>query len=149
MGLPSMNRTQFGSYAFLTVSGISSAVSTTIGLLMAAFGYTKSAHSMADLLFWLLPSISLVAFGLALIARTTGKIVAWLLYAGSLTTVCWINWQQCLQGQCDTSSLMQVCLSTALRVPHLWVLFLAALSLQLIPRSARPSKTAPSLKSAG
>ena len=144
-----MNRTRFGFYALLTVSGISSTVSTTIGLLMAEFGYPKSAHSMADLLFWLLPSISLIAFGLALVARTTGKIVAWLLYAGSLTTVCWMNWQQCLQGKCDTSSLMQVCLSTAIRVPHLWVLFLAALSLQLIPRSACPSKIATSLKSTG
>lgn len=138
-----MNQRVFRSYGLLSLGGVASLISSVIGLLMHTFGYPKSAHSLADFLLWLLPSLSLVAFGLALAFRVAGRFAAWLLYIGSLATVCWINWQQCVQGKCDTNSLWHVCVSTAIAVPHLWVLFLAALALQLTPRGARQSDTEP------
>jgi hypothetical protein len=138
-----MNQRILGYYGFLSLAGATSLISSVIGLLMLKFGYPKSAHSMSDLLFWLLPSLSLVAFGLALGFRVAGRLAAWLLYAGSLATVCWVNWQQCAQGKCDTNSLWHVCLSTAIAVPHLWFLFVAALALQLAPGNADPSDAEP------
>jgi hypothetical protein len=136
-----MNKKSWGHYGLLALSGVSCLVSSSLGLLMATLGYPKSHHSMADLLFWLLPSLSLVAFGLVLAAPFLGRIVGWLLYAGSLLTVCWVNWQQCIRGECTTNSLLQVFFSTAVSVPHLWVLFIAALSLQLMPSSSKPRKS--------
>jgi len=125
-------------YGFLVLSGVASLITSVIGILMVTFGYPKSAHTAVALLFCVLPCLSLGVFGLALANRRLGNVVAWMLYAATLATVFYVNWQQCIGGKCNTSNPWIVFISTSVSVPHLWFLFVAALSLQLAHTRTRP-----------
>jgi hypothetical protein len=126
-------------YGLLILSGAASLIASVIGLLMMMFGYPKSAHTTVDLMFCLLPCMSVIVYGVALAFRRTGGVLCWLLYLATLATVWWVNWQQCVQGKCNTVNPWVILFSTALSVPHLWLLFVAALSLQIAPIDYHPS----------
>ena len=74
-------------YGLLVLSGLASLITSVIGLLMMTFGYPKSAHTFLDLLFCMLPCLSLVVFGVALVVPRLGRVTAWTLYLATVATV--------------------------------------------------------------
>jgi hypothetical protein len=118
----------------LIISGLSSAAMSAFGLMAGAWGGFWRGSSSGDaslgLLFWLLPTLSLVTFALYFLSRSSGLLCSWAILIGSAITIYCVNLKSCLAGQCTTTNPVKIALGVFL-LPHIWILSAASIALYL------------------
>src|ERR1700691_3150816 len=119
------------SVLLIVISGLFSAAMSAFGLMAGAWGgFWKGAgtgDAVLGLLFWLLPTLSLVAFGLYFLSRSFGLFCSWLIAIGSAITIYAVNPKSCLAGQCTTTNPIKIALGIFL-LPHIWILSAASIA---------------------
>lgn len=107
---------------------------SAFGLFAAAWGGAWAGSNVAertlDLLFWLLPTLSVVTFGSYFMSKATGLLGSWGIAIGSMVDVFIINLDSCLAGNCTTTNPVKIALGVFL-LPHIWILLAASISLQI------------------
>jgi hypothetical protein len=119
------------SVAFLIVSGIASTAVSLFGLFAGLWGGSKSPYSVLFSFFWILPALSLPAFGVYFLSHKLGRLCSVLLAVGIYATLFLLSWQDCMAGQCNTNSLVSIAVGPLTSVSHLWGQVIASLFLNL------------------
>jgi hypothetical protein len=126
-------RSEF-AFLFVIIAGIASLAMSAFGLFAAAWGGTCAGSNIGDralhLLFWVLPTLSAVAFVSYFVSRKAGLFAAWAIAIGSIVTIFILNLGSCLTGECTTKNPVKIALGVFL-LPHIWFLLVASLGLQL------------------
>jgi len=120
---------QLGSIAFLTVSGIASAAVSLFGVFTGLWGGSKSPYPVLFSFFWILPALSLPAFGIYFLSGRLGRLCQVLLVVGIYATLFLLSWKDCMAGQCNTNSMARIALGPFTWVNHLWGQVIASLFL--------------------
>jgi hypothetical protein len=126
-------RSEF-AFLFVIIAGIASVAMSAFGLFAAAWGGAWAGSNIGEkalhLLFWVLPTLSPVAFVSYFASRKAGLFAAWAIAIGSIVTICILNLGSCLAGECTTKNSVKIALGVFL-LPHIWFLLAASLGLQL------------------
>jgi hypothetical protein len=118
----------------LVLSGIASCLASVFGLLagrlVGFWGGSNASDRILHLLFWLLPTSSLIAFGTYFLSRTLGMLWCWAIFIGSNTILFVVNLNSCLAGPCTTTNPVKMALG-ALSQPYKWILLIPSFGLCL------------------
>jgi hypothetical protein len=142
-----MQSQRFGlSVLLLVLAGIASLAMSAFGLFSGAWGGFWSGANTSEaflaLLFWLLPAISILAFGSYFLSKVVGVLFSWAISIGSMITIFTINLQSCLAGKCTTTNPVKIALGVFL-LPHIWILLANSITLYLAAVSTDGSLHAP------
>ena len=122
------------AFLFLIIAGIASLAMSAFGLFAAAWGGAWAGSDVGDkvlhLLFWLLPTLSTVAFVGYFVSKRAGQIGSWAITVGSMIDIFIVNLNSCLAGNCTTKNPIKIALGVFL-LPHIWILLASSLGLQL------------------
>src|SRR6516165_10420582 len=118
----------------LVLSGIASCLASVFGLLagrlVGFWGGSNVSDRILLLLFWLLPTSSLIAFGTYFLSRTLGMLWCWAIFIGSNTILFVVNLNSCLAGPCTKTNPVKMALG-ALSQPYEWILLIPSFGLCL------------------
>jgi hypothetical protein len=133
---------------FLIISGFASTGVSLFGVIAGLWGGAKSPYPVLFSLFWILPALSLPAFGSYFLSRGLGRLCSIFLVVGIYVTLFSLSWRDCAAGQCNTTSLVSIALGPVTSVSHLWGQIVAALFLNLASwptQTLAPEKRVPAI----
>jgi len=143
-------RSEF-AFLFLIIAGISGFVASAFGFFVMAWGGAWAGSNVGErilhLLFWLLPTLSAVAFISYFVSRRTGLLGSWAILTGSMVDIFVVNLGTCLAGDCTAKNPIKIALGVLL-LPHIWVLMGSTFGLQ-IATSIRQESAIPSERERG
>jgi len=128
------NKRSLLSVLLLVIAGIASLTMTAFGLFAGAWGGFGDGSNWLDTilhsLFWVLPSMSVLAFGAYFLSKRVGLVCSWAISIGTAFTIFIVNLQSCLAGRCTTTNPVIIALGVFV-LPHIWILLGASVSLYI------------------
>jgi hypothetical protein len=125
------NRRGF-AYFLLFIAGLGCVLLAAFGvfaqMVSGIAGGPNHRDSLLHVLFWLLPALSFVAFGIYFFSHRLGVLLSWIIFFGSAVALFVIDMQSCLAGNCTTTNPIKIALGVFF-MPHLWILLAIAAAL--------------------
>jgi hypothetical protein len=115
----------------MTIAGLASAFCSFWGVFGWMWGGAWQSHSIAAMLFFIFPALSLLTFVSYLLFPRVGLVAAWSMASGTYISLFLMNLADCRHGGCTTTTVFGIAWGIITGFRRLWIYLVAPICILL------------------